>query len=95
MEKKKKERDGVVILTNIWCFTLKGSCATYKSINTSHKQKWWGETEQEMELFESQTKDTSPADGADRAPHLGSDATDNQRNSRHQWSHVFKGCTKM
>lgn len=29
----------VVILANIWCRTLKGSGATYKSINTSHKQK--------------------------------------------------------
>ena len=52
------------------------------------------ETEQEKELFESETKDISPAASTDRAPHLGNDTTHNQRNSRHQWSCVFKGYLK-
>lgn len=84
----------VVILTNIWCCTLKGSCATYKSISTS-QTNIGRETEQEKELFESQTKDISPTANTDRAPHLGNDAAHNQRNSRHQWTRVFKGYLKM
>lgn len=52
------------------------------------------ETVQEKELFESQTKDISPAANTDRAPHLGNDAAHNQRNSRHQCSRVFKGYLK-
>lgn len=90
----RQKKVGVVILTNIWRCTLKGSRATYNSINTSHKQKIMRETEQEKELFESQTKDISPAANTDRAPHLGNDAAHNQRNSRHQWSRVFKGYLK-
>lgn len=52
------------------------------------------ETEQEKELFESQTKDISPAANTDRAPHLGNDEVHNQRNSRHLRSRVFKGYLK-
>lgn len=52
------------------------------------------ETEQEKELFESQTKDISPAANTDRAPHLGNDEAHNQRNSRHLCSRVFKGYLK-
>ena len=52
------------------------------------------ETEQEKELFESQTKDICPAANTDRAPHLGNDEAHNQRNSRHLCSRVFKGYLK-